>query len=189
MCNAIHVAAHLAAAWYFATGASVEPEMMRGTRASSTSTESPSSTTAKLNLGPAPGSASSEHVTLYEHDCNTSERDLERELRHGTDSSKFASPCRLWWLAVPGPAGRQHPSGRSTGGPTRRQNTPRTAKTPVCQDHSKHQYVTHTKHHEKPPDIQSTQPGKPRWLTPPSNGFCSTCFTLRTLKSSWKAMK
>ena len=32
--------------------------------------------------------------------------------------------------------------------------------------------------------LQSTQAGKPRWLTPPSNAFCSTCFTLRTLKSS-----
>jgi hypothetical protein len=32
-------------------------------------------------------------------------------------------------------------------------------------------------------DLQSTQPGKPRWLTPPSNAFCSTCFTPSTLKS------
>ena len=32
-------------------------------------------------------------------------------------------------------------------------------------------------------NLQSTQPGKPRWLTPPSNAFCSTCFTLRTLKA------
>ena len=32
-------------------------------------------------------------------------------------------------------------------------------------------------------ELQSTQPGKPRWLTPTSNAFCSTCFTLRTLKS------
>ena len=32
--------------------------------------------------------------------------------------------------------------------------------------------------------LQSTQPGKPRWLTPPSNAFCSTCFTLCTFTSS-----
>ena len=34
------------------------------------------------------------------------------------------------------------------------------------------------------PQRQSTQAGKPRWLTPPSNAFCSTCFTLRTIKST-----
>ena len=34
-----------------------------------------------------------------------------------------------------------------------------------------------------PDNLQSTQPGKPRWRTPPSSAFCSTCFTLCTFKS------
>ena len=33
-------------------------------------------------------------------------------------------------------------------------------------------------------ELQSTQPGKPRWLTPPSNAFCSTCFYAMDLRSS-----